>query len=570
MDDRLARLEATVAALSEELAGLSARLARLEGAAGPAERAADAALLDRRPDAGSVQHWLALAGRTLVILGGAYLLRALTEGGVLPAAIGVGLGLAYGAPWLWLASRAGTRGAQLDAFSHGVAAAFIGYPLVWEATYRFGVISPGQSAALLAVLTAGGLTLSAVGRLQSLAWIVVLGALAAAFTLAIATAAWFDYTVLVIAIGLATLWLGYTREWILLRWPPAAVGHLMVVIVTGRAAAGGALRAALVAQAFLLVGYLGSFALRTLVRNRVVVPFEVIQSVGVLVSAFGGALFLIHARGANVLPVAAASLALGAAVYVVAFSFVAHRRHQKNVLFYSLLALVLSITGIGLSAGAAAGSVVYVVCALAAALVASRRLQPVLVLHAVIYASAAATASGLFAGATMAIARPPAEWLPLTPLAVVSLLAATVVAVLPYRAAADAWQYLGRVPRAVLFWMLAWWYVGVATAAGVALLTRPAGEIPILPTVRTVVLVLAAMAAARIGRGEQRREAGWLTYPLLVLTGLKILFVDFPLGRPSTLFVALAFYGVALIVTPRLARRDASASRRDAAELQGV
>jgi hypothetical protein len=41
-----------------------------------------------------------------------------------------------------------------------------------------------------------------------------------------------------------------------------------------------------------------------------------------------------------------------------------------------------------------------------------------------------------------------------------------------------------------------------------------------------------------------------------VLTGLKILFVDFPQGRPSTLFVALGLYGVALILTPRLSKRE--------------
>jgi hypothetical protein len=66
------------------------------------------------------------------------------------------------------------------------------------------------------------------------------------------------------------------------------------------------------------------------------------------------------------------------------------------------------------------------------------------------------------------------------------------------------------------------------------------------------VLVAATLVLARAGRAEQFREAGWLMYPLLVLTGLKILFVDFPQGRPSTLFVALALYGVALIVSPRL------------------
>ena len=50
------------------------------------------------------QQWLALVGRTLVILGGAYLLRALTNSHVLPVQAGIAAGLLYGAPWLVLAS----------------------------------------------------------------------------------------------------------------------------------------------------------------------------------------------------------------------------------------------------------------------------------------------------------------------------------------------------------------------------------------------------------------------------------------------------------------------------------
>lgn len=559
MDDRLERLEAAVAALDQEVAELRARLARVDGgAAARPDTGFVTSLLDPQVDAGAVQGWLALTGRTLVILGGAYLLRALTDAQVLPARTGVALGLAYGAPWLLLASRAGSRGAQLDAFCYGLATALIGFPLVWEATYRFGVVSTAQSAVLLGVLTAGALVLSAARGLQSLAWIVMFGALASAFTLAIATGGWIDYTGLAIAIGLATLWLGYTREWLLLRWPAAGVAHLMLFIVTGRAAAAGGTRSVLVVQAFMLIGYLGSFALRTLVRNRVVIPFEVAQSVGVLATAFGGALFLIHSIGANVVPVAIGSLVLAASVYVVAFGFVAHRRHELNFLFYSLLALVLAVTGIGLSAGAALASVVYGACALGAGASAVRSRQPVLVLHAVIYAIAASVPSGLLAAATLAIARPPAEWMPIGVVAVAALGVAIAVAALPYAVPASPWRHLVRVPRAVLLWLLAWLSIGVTTAAMVSLLARGGAETPLVSTIRTTVLVGAAMLAASAGRREAWREAGWLTYPLLVLTGLKILFVDFPQGKPSTLFVALGLYGLALILTPRLLRRSES------------
>jgi len=42
--------------------------------------------------------------------------------------------------------------------------------------------------------------------------------------------------------------------------------------------------------------------------------------------------------------------------------------------------------------------------------------------------------------------------------------------------------------------------------------------------------------------------------PLLVVTGLKMVAQDFGQSRPATLFIALALYGAALIVAPRLRR----------------
>jgi hypothetical protein len=45
---------------------------------------------------------------------------------------------------------------------------------------------------------------------------------------------------------------------------------------------------------------------------------------------------------------------------------------------------------------------------------------------------------------------------------------------------------------------------------------------------------------------------------MLALVAIKLLAEDLPRGRPSTLFVALAVYGAALILAPRLARRSVS------------
>jgi hypothetical protein len=73
--------------------------------------------------------------------------------------------------------------------------------------------------------------------------------------------------------------------------------------------------------------------------------------------------------------------------------------------------------------------------------------------------------------------------------------------------------------------------------------------------VRTAVLVCGTMLLAWAGRRPAWREAGWLVYPVLVATGLKVLFEDLPSGRAATLFVSFGLYGAALLVVPRLRAR---------------
>jgi hypothetical protein len=560
MDDRIVRLELKVAYLNEHIGDLEQRLAILEGhapraaeeRAGPDHLAAIVGL-ERAP----VQQWLGLAGRTLVVLGGAYLLRALTGSHVLSAQAGVGLGILYGAPWLMLASRAAARGLQLDAFAHALTTALIGYPLVWEATLRFNVISPDQSAALLGALTAAALVLASMQRLQGLAWVVTFGTLVSAVGLGIATGSWTAYTVLAIAVGLATLWLGYTQDWTMLRWPAAVVANVMLLVVAGRAVDGGQVRVALAVQMLMLAGYLGSFAVRTLFIGRPVIPFEVAQSVGVLAVAYGGAISLMRSTGSNVVVIGIASLVLAIAGYVVAFSFVERRRHVKNFFFYTLLAQLFAIVGIGLCAGYVAGSVIYATVAIVAAALARRSNRLTLALQATIYAIAAALGSGLAGAATLGVVSPPsAVWAAPTLASVVALAALAIVTFFPVRRPVESWGVLASIPRLVLITTLLWTAIGVAIALPVALLFDAQHmDGSMLATLRTAVLVIATLALAAAARFAQGREAGWLVYPLIVLTGMKLLFADFPQGRPQTLFAALALYGFALIAAPRMLRR---------------
>jgi hypothetical protein len=558
MEDRIARLEAAVGALRLRVADLEERLAHGEytASAQGAEPFRDPLTAAAEISSRSFQHWLALAGRTLVVLGGAYLLRAITESRVVAPEVGVALGLVYGAPWLLLASRAEGRGAHLDALCHALATALIGYPLVWEATVRFHVLTPPQSAGLVAALTGAALVLSSRRQLQSLAWVVTFGALGSAIGLAAATSSWVPYTLVSIGVGLATLWLGYLHGWNELRWLPALAANFMLFIATGRAAVHGGAGSVLWLQGLMLVGYLGSFAARTAFRSNHLVPFEVAQSAGVLAVGYGGLVYLLFDSSHGLEMLSAASLIAAVTTYASAFGFSERHRAPASFVFHSMVGFFFTLAGLMVGLGAAVASIVCAVLAMVALGLARQHHRLTLMLHAALYALAACIVSGLLMNATIAMTAPGVAGVVrpgVFPLA--AFAAVLAVAALPLKDTRERWPYVVSVARLIVSTVAIVSVVGILVAALLELM--PVAIDPSqLSTIRTIVLVIAALAVAAAGRRPGGREAAWLAYPLLFLAGLKLVFVDFIGGRPTTLFAALAVYGAALIVAPRLLRRE--------------
>ena len=77
-----------------------------------------------------------LVGRTLLVMAGAYLARALTEVGLVPLAAGVALGLAYAVAWQALAAREAAVRVASASF-HSMASGLIAFPLIWETAASF-------------------------------------------------------------------------------------------------------------------------------------------------------------------------------------------------------------------------------------------------------------------------------------------------------------------------------------------------------------------------------------------------------------------------------------------------
>jgi len=240
-------LEDQVRALGDRLATVEARLAAIEGRDGPAAASiapsaneAEAPLFGPGPLSGAgfdPLRTVAALGRALIILGGAFLLRAFTEGGTWPPGVGVSLGLLYALSWVATSTRAAIGGHLLPAIFDGGTALIIGFPLIVEATLKFRMFTPTMAAFALGAFTACVLLSASHGRLPSLAWLASLGGLATGLFLMASAEVVAPFSFYFTSLGVGTLWLGYVREWRGLRWPTGAVACFGVLGMTLRAVA---------------------------------------------------------------------------------------------------------------------------------------------------------------------------------------------------------------------------------------------------------------------------------------------------------------------------------------------
>lgn len=579
MSDRTSELEAKVAALSEQVARLGDRLAALES--GRAAEAAGGARRSRRTEApaggeqrapadaalGLVGAALAHGGRTLLVLAGAFVLRALTDSGTIPGWLGIALGFAYAAIWIAVADRAARAGQALSAGVHGFAALVIAYPLLFESAARFKLLGPVAAVVALALVTSALLAVAARRRMQPLAWMATGAGLLTAIALMVLAGRMVPGTLFLVLLGFETLWLAYVLDWHGLRWPTAAAVDLAVLGLSLRAVSPEAVEGpglAMLVQVVMLAAYQASFATRTLLMHRTVVPFEVVQTIGSIAAGLGGAAFVASRTpagigGANAF--GAAATVLGLAAYGVAFAFRGRREQDRaNFPFYAAVALLLVVSGTTILLDGPRLGLTWSALAVAAAVLAAPLGRRTLAAHAAGYAAAAAVTTGLLPVASDAILASAARtWAAPAGAAIAALLAAGACAWLGSRGQAEARPTLvTRLPQltAVLVTaagaagLLIWLLVPPLTGGPGAEASRGA-----VAAVRTGVLVCGTVLLAWVGRRPAWREAGWLVYPLLVATGLKVLLEDLPSGRAATLFVSFGLYGAALLVVPRLRPR---------------
>jgi hypothetical protein len=515
MDDPVSGLEKQVADLARSLRSVEARVAALEGAtatplplqvAAPVPPAGQASVPSTATEP-AVTSIVALAGRCLFVLAGAFLVRALTDSGAFPRGAGVALGLAYALIWLVLSDRAGRAGSDAAATGWGVTALVIACPLVWEASTRFGVLRPTAAAALLLAVAAAALGASVHRNLHVLAWVAVLSVLPTACLLLFTTHALVTFGTLLVVLAAGAWAASIRRGWAGLPWLPAVVADLVVleaVWIVARPEGlpetyAGLSRGAVLALALALFAVSLAGTVRP-VFGRVEKPdaFEAIQ--------------------------------LGAALFLTVFA----------------VSRLTPLAGLP-------PSLVWGVAGFAAAVAPARIVGSMAPAYGAVLLLTAAVASGLAGFARHAFLGSPVTGMPAPDSLVVLALSAVAAALLTARIRAGAG---GPSARGAMFALACVSIIGAGALAvlGLALVVAPDGEPGRTAAVRGAVLAAASVLLASLRRLLTLAPLARLTYPVLAVAGLKLLIDDLPHGRPSTLVATFVLYGAALIIVPRILR----------------
>jgi hypothetical protein len=593
VDDRLERLESSISELQKSVRDLEARLRLLElGSPGESNAAATASsaqnarvAIRELPDSsrliGSAPvpvpavsfdlfgPVLPLAGRSVLVLGGAFLVRVLTEAGTLPPRAGVALGLLYALSWLALADRSAARGKPLSGVFLGVSSLLIACPLVWEATTRFHAVSPPVAITILAGLVILAFTVAVRRRLRLVAWAATLLPIATALGLFTVPGAAVPLCLFLIGLTIGTSALADSKTFAGQRWAAAVVADLTVFLVIELVSRPGGLpeaygtlsRFAVIALALLLpASFLAAIALRALVLRRAPDIFEGFQSAAAIAVGLAGALRLAHGLPLEA-PIALTGVMLGAAAYLTALLIVERAPEQRSqFLYFSSLAPLLILLSTGPTLPGPPAALLRNALAIFTATAAVRFRRKVLGLHSAVFLAAATAVSGFFQTSLACFLAP--QLPPAIPGHVLreATAAGIVYAILAFGSRGEAEKWSVRLTAAFT--------AGLTLLGFGALLLVLVGRVPAisrdpgaLAAARTAVLSASAVGVAFAGRRWSVVELSWIAWAVLAAGAAKILMQDLPSGRASTLFLSFLFYGAALIFAARfLSRRPSSGS----------
>ena len=557
MEDKCAELESRLAAVEQ-------RLKVLEGTrpgvpvAGLDDQTAE---LDSRIISSAPTH----IGRVLLIFGGAFLLRAITDEQIVPTAIGITIGTAYALFWLLMAYRTGRNPDQgLSALFYGASSVFLALPLFVEATTRFELLSGRQGIVALTLFCALSIWVAVKSNLKSLCWVVTAGSIATALVVLNTSHSAVETSIFLILLGLGSLWAVYRQGWLGVQWLGAFGANAGIVVLAVLSASDRwsvQVLTPFIMSTVLLAAYVGSFAVRTHLRGRDVGIFETVQGLLVIGISFLTAVIALYVGRDILADAGMASLVLCVCAYAMAFTPKTRAIRGRNFFFYSTMGLILVVAGSALVVSPGKAAAAWSLMALGMAWFSGRYGRVALSLQCTFLLLAAGFASGiLVTGIDALVGDVSTAWPALVPWHVVIALTTVACLFIPVAQRSDRWGVLAGLPQLIVLALSVWEVGGLLVIFFAPLFADAGGEhtnLAYLAALRTAVLAASSVTLAFSSRYKRWPEARWLVYPVLILVGFKLLLEDFPNGEPATLFVAFGLVGGALILVAKLLSRDA-------------
>ena len=560
-------MTARIADLENRLAAVEQRLAKLEGekAEGSVhEREAAAPRLGDEFAATASKH----VGRVLLIFGGAYLLRAITDFQFVPTALGVFMGATYAVFWLFVAyRRGGIESQRTGAAFFGGTSVFLTLPLLHEATTKFGLLSDNEGIAAHFVYCALAMTVAVVREVKSLAWLITAGGIATAGASLVTLHSALPVAAFLLALGLGSLWAEYWRQWLGLRWLGALganLGVLAMVVLSQSDRWEIEPGLPFMFAVVLLAIYLSSFTYQSHIRGQLLSLFETVQALCAGGIVFAAAIMAVQSGELGMTTAGVLSLVLGAGGYALGIARETRELRYRNFFYYSTLGLVFAVAGTGLLLPLAWAAVVWALMAVIMAWFSGRNGWVSLSLQCTFLLLVAGIGSGLLVTGFKALVADPANGWVAMHFAHVGIALATVACLfIPVAQKSDRWGTLAGLPQLIVLALAACEVGGLVVVVGAAMVAgveTPEPNLGVLAALRTAVLSVAAVTLALSSRYRRWPEARWLVYPVLVLVGIKLFVEDFPNGEPASLFVALAFIGSALLLVAPLLKRSEGSS----------
>jgi len=534
MPQAVESVTSTLEQLSEHVQSLERRVAALErqrapqsgqepALAIPPQEAKALATWPVLPAMGGASGAISVLGKSVLGIAGAYLLRALSESGTVPQLFVLFVAILYACLWMIWAARV-HRTSEFASATYAVTSAAILSPLLWESTVRFQALSVASASLWLVVFVVLAIALAWRSELQMIPWIATLSSVATAMALIIETRDLLPVTAAILAMA-------FSIEM------AACVGHRHTARVVPVAM-------------ILMAVYGGSVAVRHFARRNRISFLDLIQSF--LAFAAGSYAVLRSGSGRYAAGLGIAFLLLAAVCYWAALVHFVEEGFSRNRRIFSTWALGLLLAGTLLCLPQSWRASFLCLAATGAAFIYARTGKLSIGMHSSVLLAVAAVESHLaeYVASALAGAVPSASnWR----LWVVGLSAALCYAIGARHSEENSKRrLLWILPALLLGFAVSGIIISAVVSIGGQMIESRAAS---LSVVRTITNCLLALTFGFFGARLKRVELTWAAYAAVGFGTLKLAFEDLRYGNAASLVVSLLFYGLVLILLPRVSGR---------------